>query len=58
MENQAPRIRLALTDEQRQQIKAAYGRDVSSLDFTIQELEERIAPDSITFNYSQIKWQY
>lgn len=37
-------IRIELTAEQKQQIKAASGEDVSVLEFTPQELEQRIAP--------------
>jgi len=58
MENQPARIRIELTDEQRQQIKAVAGRDVSSLDFSIEELESRIAPESVSFNFGQIKYNY
>jgi hypothetical protein len=38
------RIRIELTDEQRKQIKDASGEDVKAIEFTAQELEERIAP--------------
>jgi hypothetical protein len=55
MDTQSPRIRLDLTDEQRQQIKSLSGKDVSSLDLTIEELEARIAPESVSFNFSQIR---
>ena len=37
-------IRIELTDEQRKQIKAASGEDISALEFTQEELEQRIAP--------------
>ena len=37
-------IRIELTTEQKEQIKTASGEDVSTLEFTIQELEQRIAP--------------
>ena len=50
MENQHPRIRLELTDEQRKQIKETSGKDVASLEFTAQELEERIAPSSFHYD--------
>ena len=39
-----PSIRIELTPEQKQQIKAASGEDVSALEFTPEELEQRIAP--------------
>jgi hypothetical protein len=38
------RIRVELTTEQKQQIKDASGQDVSVIEFTMQELEDRIAP--------------
>jgi hypothetical protein len=45
----APRfVRLALTDAQRSQVQAATGRDAESIELGMQELEERIAPISIT----------
>jgi len=46
MSDQVPsqRLHIALTDEQRQQIKEAFGQDVGSLEFTAVELEQRIAP--------------
>jgi hypothetical protein len=41
---QDERIRIELTEEQKKQVKAASGQDVETLDFSPQELEERIAP--------------
>ena len=38
------RIRIELTEEQKKEVKEASGKDVSTLEFTAQELEERIAP--------------
>jgi hypothetical protein len=46
MENQQSRIRIELTDDQTRQIKEASGHSVTALDFSVQELEERIAPTS------------
>ena len=40
-------IRIELTAEQKKQIKAASGEDVSALEFTREELEQRIAPATI-----------
>ena len=37
-------IRIELTPEQRKQIKDASGEEVFSVEFSIQELEERVAP--------------
>jgi hypothetical protein len=44
MQNDTPRIRIELTDDQRKQIKATAGREVSALEFAVEELEQRIAP--------------
>lgn len=38
------RIRIELTDEQKKQIKEASGEDVTALELSPQELEQRIAP--------------
>jgi hypothetical protein len=42
--NKDERIRIELTDEQKKQIKEAGGKEVTSLEFSVRELEERIAP--------------
>jgi hypothetical protein len=44
------RIRIELTEEQRKQIKDASGREVTVLEFTARELEERLAP-GVIFKY-------
>jgi hypothetical protein len=44
MKQDEPRIRIELTNEQKQQIKAVSGEEVTALEFTAQELEERVAP--------------
>ena len=46
---QDERIRIELTAEQKKQVKEASGLDVTSLEFTPQELEARIAP--LIFKY-------
>ncbi|HTJ24454.1 MAG TPA: hypothetical protein VL383_18775 [Gemmatimonadaceae bacterium] len=38
------RVRIELTDEQKKQIKEASGEDVTAIEFTTEELEQRIAP--------------
>ena len=43
MENEKPRIRIELTEDQKQKIKQASGEEISVIEFTMQELEERIA---------------
>ena len=45
-------IRLELTPEQKKQIKEASGAEVSALEFTQEELEQRIAPsDFVIVHY-------
>lgn len=44
MKKEEPRVRIELTPEQKKQIKEASGEDVSAIEFTARELEERIAP--------------
>ena len=56
MEKQESRIRIDLTNEQTQQIKETSGKTVTALEFTVQELEDRIAP--ITFNYASVEYNY
>jgi uncharacterized small protein (DUF1192 family) len=44
MEQKSDRIRIELTDAQKKQIKDQVGEDVPVLEFSVKELEERIAP--------------
>ena len=44
MENEKPRIRIELTEDQKRKIKETSGEEISVLEFTTKELEERIAP--------------
>ena len=44
MENEKPRIRIELTEEQKKAVKEASGEEISVIEFTAQELEDRIAP--------------
>ena len=37
-------IKLELTPEQRNQIREATGKDANVIEFTVEELEERISP--------------
>ena len=37
-------VRLALTAEQKQQVKDAIGKNAEAIELTTEELEERIAP--------------
>jgi hypothetical protein len=42
--NTTPKVRIELTEQQRQQIKAVSGKDVDAIEFTAEELEQRVAP--------------
>lgn len=48
MPQEEPRIRIELTHEQRKQIKEASGEDVTAIEFTARQLEQRIAPSLIS----------
>ncbi len=37
-------VRIALTAEQKEQLKATTGKDAEAIELTVQELEERVAP--------------
>jgi hypothetical protein len=50
------RIRIELTDEQREQLKKSTGVDLAALDLSLRELEERIAPLSLSF--SKVSMEY
>jgi hypothetical protein len=41
-------VRLSLTEEQRAQVQAATGREAEAIELGMMELEERIAPITIT----------
>jgi hypothetical protein len=45
----ASTIRLDLTVEQKQIVKAVTNRDAEALELSVQELEQRIAPSSLSF---------
>ncbi len=40
-------VRIALTPEQRNQVRQAIGKDAEALELTVQELEQRIAPTTL-----------
>jgi hypothetical protein len=44
MSSEKKSVRLNLTEEQKAMIKNATGKSADSVEFTVQELEERIAP--------------
>jgi hypothetical protein len=49
MTNERERIRIDLTPEQQQQVKTASGHDAVALEFSVEELEQRIAPSDFSF---------
>lgn len=51
MEQQPTPIRIELTDDQARKVKEASGQSVTALEFSVQELEERIAPSTISVTY-------
>jgi hypothetical protein len=51
MSSEHKNIRLQLTEEQKAAIKDATGKSAEAVEFTVQELEERIAPMRITPNH-------
>ena len=50
------RIRIELTKDQQAQIKQESGHDVQSIELGVQELEERVAPTSLSFG--KIEYTY
>ena len=42
--NLPSRVRIQLTPEQRKQIEQATGEQIATLEFTVEELEQRVAP--------------
>ena len=58
MPNEQKRIRIDLTTEQQALVKERTGIEVPSVELTGEELEQRIAPESVGLVYSKIKWEY
>ena len=53
MSNEQKRIRIDLTSEQQALIKQQTGVELPSVELTGEELEDRIAPESISFAFTQ-----
>jgi uncharacterized small protein (DUF1192 family) len=47
MSKQKEQVRITLTPEQQETVKKVTGKDARSLELSVQELEERIAPAQI-----------
>lgn len=43
-ENKKNAVRIALTEEQQSKVKQETGQEVSAIEFTAEQLEDRIAP--------------
>ena len=46
--NRQETVRIELTEEQKKQLREQTGQDANAIEFTVDELEERIAPVSFT----------
>ena len=47
MANKTPNFKLTLTPEQQAMVRKATGKNAASLELSVQELEQRIAPSTI-----------
>jgi hypothetical protein len=43
-ENQKDTVRIELTDEQKKNLREQTGQEAAAIEFTVEELEQRIAP--------------
>ncbi len=43
-------VRIKLTPDQQAQIRKATGKSAEALELTVEELEQRIAPSTLSFN--------
>jgi hypothetical protein len=48
MQNPKEQFRIQLTPEQKAQVRNVTGKDAESVELSVEELEERIAPTTIT----------
>jgi uncharacterized protein YceH (UPF0502 family) len=48
-ENSEKRVRIQLTADQQEMIKKDAGKDIEALEFSVAELEERIAPSLVAY---------
>jgi len=54
MSEEKESIRIEFTSEQRALVKEHTGKEVPSVVLTVEQLEERIAPESVSLNFAQI----
>jgi hypothetical protein len=45
--NEKDTVRIELTEQQKQQLRESTGQEANAIEFSVQELEERIAPISL-----------
>jgi predicted nucleotidyltransferase len=50
MTEQGKHIKIRLTESQKAEVKAATGKDAETVELSVEELEERIAPGKATVN--------
>lgn len=50
MQNPKDQFRIELTPEQKAQVRNATGKEAEAVELSVEELEERIAPGSLTLN--------
>ena len=58
MSDEKERVRIELTSEQRALVKEQTGKEVPSVELAVEQLEERIAPESVGFSFCQIRPTY
>ena len=58
MSDEKERVRIELTSEQRALVKEHTGKEVPSVELTVEQLERRIAPESAAFSFGQIRPRY
>ena len=51
-------FRIELTADQKAQIRKVIGKDAEVVELSVEELEERIAPETISLPYGKTKWIY
>jgi hypothetical protein len=51
MQNPKEQFRIKLTPEQKAQVLSATGKEAESVELSVEELEERIAPTTVTHKF-------
>ena len=58
MSKEKESVRIELTIDQRALVKEHTGKEVPSVELTVEQLEERIAPESLSLNFGHIHTTY